>query len=186
MDFLILLGHKTSAFINNPETLLFIINNRFLMILLVIILLKAKYATYSSIWLSSLINIPGTILHESMHFLVGLILNACPTSYDLLPRRDADGNYIMGSVGFRNVTFYNAIPSALAPLLLLPIGWYFNRWYFQNIEITLINYIGYILLQTVIIENAVPSSTDFKVAASYPIGMALYAALAVLAVLYIL
>lgn len=174
MDIAVLVFSKIINVFENPQILKLVVNNRFLLILLVIILLKAKYATYSSIWLSALINIPGTILHETMHYIIGLALNACPTSYDLFPRRAENGSYIMGSVSFRNIAFYNALPAALAPLLLLPVGFYFNRWYFQNIDITLINYLGYIFLQTIIIENAIPSSTDFKVGFSYPLGILLY------------
>ena len=185
MDFARLFFHKIALFLNSPETLSLAVNNRFLLIFLVIVLLKMKYATYSSIWLSALINIPGTILHESMHFIVGLALNAYPTTFDLIPHKDGFGNYVMGSVGFRNVTFYNALPAALAPLFLLPIGFYFNRWYFNNIDITLGNYLLYILLQTVIIENAVPSATDFKVGFSYPAGILLYSAVFVSAVIFI-
>ena len=115
MDFARLFFHKIGLFLNSPDTLEMVVNNRFLMILLVIVLLKMKYATYSSMWVSAIVNIPGTILHESMHFLVGLLLNAYPTTFDLIPRKDGFGNYVMGSVGFRNVTFYNALPAALAP-----------------------------------------------------------------------
>ena len=184
MDFVYLLISKINNFISDPQTLEWIVNNRFLMLLLAIVLLKLKYATYSSLWLSAIINIPGTVLHETMHFLVGLVLNARPTSYDLIPRRDGNGNYVMGSVGFRNITSYNAIPAALAPLFLLPIGYYLNIWYFNNVGINLLNYIFYILLQTIIIENAVPSSTDFKVAFSYPLGLLIYTFLAVCGIIY--
>ena len=112
-------------------------------------------------------------------------MNAHPTSYDLVPRKDQYGNYVMGSVGFRNVTSYNAIPAALAPLFLLPIGYYINLWYFENINITLWNYLAYLLLQTIIIENAVPSSTDFKVAFSYPLGLIIYGFVAIAAIIYL-
>ena len=186
MDFIKLLTYKTQMIIGNTEMLEFIVNNRFLLIFLVIVLLKLKYATYSSLWMSSLINIPGTVLHEGMHFLIGLFFNAYPTKFDLWPKKDGFGNYVMGSVGFRNITFYNALPAAMAPLLLLPIGYYFNRWYFNNVDVTLLNYLGYILLQTVIIENAVPSTTDFKVGFSYPLGLLLYGCILTFAVIYIL
>ena len=83
--------------------------------------MHVKYTTYSSMWLSSLVNVPGTILHEFMHYFVGMILNARPCNFTIFPRRGEDGNYVMGSVGFRNVTFYNAVPAAMAPLLLLPV-----------------------------------------------------------------
>ncbi len=183
MDFLALVFQKLQTFFSDPETLKLYVGNRFIMILLVIVLLKIKYATYSNLYLSALINIPGTLLHELSHFFIGLITNAYPTRFDLLPKKHGD-YYIMGSVGFRNITFYNAIPSALAPLLLLFIGYYFNRWFFTNIPLSYMNYTFYVLLQTIIIENAVPSSTDFKVAFSYPLGLALYGAIAVLAIIY--
>jgi hypothetical protein len=155
------------------------------MILLVIVLLKFKYATYSSMWLSALINIPGTLLHESMHFFVGALMNAQPTSFDLVPHRGENGGYVMGSVGFTHIRTYNALPSAMAPLLLLPLGYYLNRWYFQNISVTLWNYLGYVLLQTVVIENAVPSGTDFKVALKHPLGVLIYGCILMAVIIYV-
>lgn len=58
-------------------------NNRFLLILLVIVLIRIKYTTYSSMWASALVNIPGTILHEMMHYIVGLVLNARPCNFTI-------------------------------------------------------------------------------------------------------
>lgn len=184
MDFLTLALEKLTRFLQDPQTLNIFVSNRFLMILLVIVLLKAKYTTYSNIYMSAIVNIPGTFLHETAHFLVGLILNAYPTRFDLFPKKVGD-SYVMGSVGFRNIQFYNAVPAALAPLLLLIAGYYFNMWFFENIKINYINYIGYVFLQTVIIENAVPSSTDFKVAFSYPLSVLLYGSVFVFALIYV-
>ena len=154
-------------------------DNRFFLILLVIVLLHLKNATYRSMFMCALINIPGTFLHELMHFVVGLFLNARPCNFTLIPRRGEHGGYVMGSVGFTNITFYNAVPSSLAPLLLLPIGFYVNRYLLPEIEPTFTNYILYVLLQTIIIENAMPSSADFRVAKMYFSGVILYALLAV-------
>ena len=184
MNFILLSINKLTNFLSAPETLELFVNNRFIMILLVIVLLKMKYTTYSNVYLSALVNIPGTFLHEMSHYLVGLFLNTYPTSFDLFPKK-RDGGYVMGSVGFRNVQFYNAIPSAMAPLLLLIAGYYFNRWFFSNVKITYLSYISYVLLQTVIIENAVPSTQDFKVAFSYPLGVLLYGTIFVFAVIYV-
>lgn len=78
--------------------------------------------------MSALVNIPGTFLHELMHYLVGSLLNARPVNFTIFPQRNLDGDYVMGSVGFSNITFYNAVPSAMAPLLLLPIAFYINRY----------------------------------------------------------
>lgn len=184
MDFLAVLVDKISIFLSNPDTLQTFVNNRFLMIFLVIVLLKLKYKTYSNVYMSAIVNIPGTFLHEMSHFLVGFIFNAYPTRFDLFPKKEGDV-YVMGSVGFRNITFYNAIPAALAPLLLLIIGYYFNTWFFVHVKVTYLSYVFYVLLQTIIIENAIPSSQDFKVAFSYPLGVLFYGALIVFVIIYL-
>jgi len=161
-------------FFQRPEVVHLFIDNRFFLILLVIVLLHLKYASYRSMFLCFVVNFLGTFLHELMHFTVGLFLNARPCNFILLPKKNSGGSYTMGSVGFRNLTFYNAFPSAMAPFLLLIIGFYFNRYLLPLIPATFLNYVGYVLLQTVIIENAIPSQTDFKVAGSYFHGVILY------------
>ena len=153
-------------------------DNRFYLILLVVVLVHLKSATYRSMFLCALINLPGTILHELMHFFVGLVLNAKPCNFTILPRK-SDNGYVMGSVGFTNITFYNAVPSSMAPLLLLPLGFYLNRYFLPNMLPTLTNYILYVLLQTIIIENALPSSADFKVAGKHFLGIVMYVAIAI-------
>ena len=171
--------YKVSAFVNSPEFLRSFFDNRFYLILLVIILMRFKYATYSSMWMSALVNIPGTFLHELMHYLVGSLLNARPVNFTIFPQRNLDGDYVMGSVGFSNITFDNAVPSAMAPLLLLPIAFYINRYALPLMAPTFFNYILYVLLQTIIIENAIPSGADFKVAGMFLRGLLLYAVLAI-------
>ena len=185
MDFIVLLFSEINTFLSQINALEAFVNNRFIMILLVIVLLKLKYKTYSNIYLSALVNIPGTFLHEASHFIVGLFLNAYPTAFSLFPKKQGD-HYVYGSVCFRNPKFYNALPAALAPLMLLIVGYYFNKWFFLNIQITYLSYISYIFLQTIIIENAMPSSQDFKVAFSYPLGLLLYCVLAVFAIIYLI
>ena len=174
MDILLQIYAKVAAFIQSEEFIQSVFNNRFYLILLVVFLTRLKNATYTSMWMSALVNIPGTFLHELMHFCVGGILNAQPCNFALLPKRSPEGDYVMGSVGFRNITFYNAVPAALAPLLLLPIGFYVNRYFLPMMEPTLFNYILYVLLQTIIVENAIPSRVDFDVAGKYFSGVMLY------------
>lgn len=166
--------YKLLSLLNSPVFLRGFFDNRFYLILLVIVLLRIKYTTYRSMWLSAVVNIPGTVLHEFMHFFVGMVLNARPCNFTIFPRRGEDGNYVMGSVGFRNVTFYNAVPASMAPLLLLPIGFYLNRYFLPAMRPTFVNYVLYVLLQTIIIENAMPSGADFRVARMYVSGILLY------------
>jgi len=185
MNYVIEAFSNLERFLAKPETLHIFVNNRFLVILLVIVLIKAKYKTYSSLCLSALVNIPGTFLHEMSHFIVGLLFNARPTRFNLWPKK-RDSGYVLGSVSLTNPQFYNALPASLAPLLLLIIGYYFNKWYFANVKIGYLNYIGYIFLQTVIIENAIPSAQDFRIAFSRPLGVVLYFVLILAGLLYFL
>ena len=83
MDFLNLMYRRWIYFSTDPEVLATFFNNRFLLILLVIVLIRIKYTTYSSMWASALVNIPGTILHEMMHYIVGLVLNARPCNFTI-------------------------------------------------------------------------------------------------------
>ena len=178
MDIALQIYYKVMRIINSPEFLQAFFDNRFYLILLVVFLTRLKYATYDSMWMSALVNVPGTLLHETMHFLVGGFLNARPCNFTILPRRNLAGDYVMGSVGFQNITFYNAVPAALAPLLLLPIGFYLNRYFLPLMQPTLLNYVLYVLLQTIIVENAIPSRTDFNVAGKFFSGVVLYIVLA--------
>lgn len=136
-------------------------------------------------WVCALINIPGTFLHELMHLMVGAFMNARPCNFSVFPKRSIDGGYVMGSVSFSNITFYNAVPSAMAPLLLLPIGFYLNRYWLPNLDVTIGNYVFYIFLQTVIVENSIPSGADFRVAGKYFSGVLIYLILLVLFLFYV-
>lgn len=160
-------------FLNSEEFLNIVLHNRFYLILLVISLSFVKRHTFQGLFMSSLVNIPGTVLHETAHFLVGFILNAQPASFNLFPKKRDDA-YVMGSVGFRNIKFYNAFPSAMAPLLLLPLAFWFDKYFLIT---TIWRYLAFVLIETLIIENAIPSSTDFKVALSSPLGLFFYGGL---------
>lgn len=185
MDYVKLFIYRIHYFFTSPEVLHAVFNNRFILILMVIFLIRLKYNTYTSMWASALVNIPGTILHETMHFVVGLLLNAKPCNFTVIPRKGTDGSYVMGSVGFRNVTYYNAIPAALAPLLLLVIGYYINKYYLPMIKSpTIFNYMFYVLIQTIIIENSIPSNADLRVAGMFYRGIFLYTGIFFLIVLF--
>ncbi len=166
--------YKVSNYLNSPEVLSLVFDNRFMLILFVILLTKLKNSTYRSMYMSAIINIPGTILHEAMHYVVGGLLNAQPVNFSVWPKKDNMGNYVMGSVGFKNITFYNALPATMAPLLLLIMGFYINRYLLPLIEPSFVSYILYILLQTIIIENAIPSRVDFAVAFRHKLGLLMY------------
>lgn len=69
----------------------------------------------------------GVFVHEVLHFLVGLVTMARPTSFSLIPRSEG-GRLILGSVGFVGLNWLNAWITAAAPLLILPIIFGLATW----------------------------------------------------------
>lgn len=86
--------------------------------------------------------LPGTICHELCHFCVGLVTGAAPGALSIVPRRTKSG-WDLGSVTLMRVRWYNAAPSALAPLALclIPIAvasWRTRHgWRFEPLDLGL-------------------------------------------------
>jgi len=112
--------------------------------------------------------LPGTFVHETLHLIVGLIVNGKPVSVSLWPRKVNHGQWILGAVGFANLRWYNAVFIGLAPLLAVagamllapPLGGWslgledVKRW----------------AIASPILAMCMPSATDLKLALkSWPI-----------------
>ncbi len=65
---------------------------------------------------------PGTVAHELLHYAAGLLTGARPVAISLLPRRQANGSWELGSVSFTRLRWWNSVPVGLAPMALLPAG----------------------------------------------------------------
>ena len=72
--------------------------------------------------------VAGTLCHELAHFFAGLVANARPVGLTVIPRwigrgkrGSGNGHWELGSVTFANLSWYNAAPAALAPLMVLAI-----------------------------------------------------------------
>ena len=88
--------------LNSPETVAAFFNNRFYTILAVVLLMRAKYAAYGSLWLTALVNIPGTILHELLHYMIGVITNAHPCNFTIFPKKISSCVFAGYSIKERN------------------------------------------------------------------------------------
>jgi hypothetical protein len=87
------------------------------------ILLAEQVAARLGMWWYALATMPGTIAHESAHYVVALALNARPDLPRILPQETEHG-WRMGSVTFR-AGLWRALPIALAPFALAPLSlWY--------------------------------------------------------------
>ena len=133
-------------------TLLFLLNGR---------------AHASHIIVVAVTQLPGVILHESAHLLAGILFRAVPRSFSLIPRRNGQGGWTLGSVEFGRITAFNAVPIALAPLCLLPLAYgvfrYWFLWFSTTLSHTLLLYVSLFLL----VYNALPSRQDMRVACNW-------------------
>ena len=113
----------------------------------------------------------GTIVHELLHFVVGFLLNAKPRDISLWPEKTEDG-YRLGYVSFVNLTWYNSVFVAMAPLLgLVGIFFYIDYRFAQheNYEFHTSDLLVWLAMAQVMLSSW-PSSQDFKVAlGSWPI-----------------
>ncbi len=112
----------------------------------------------------ALLGFPGVVLHEFMHFIIGLLLFAKPASFNLIPRRSGE-RWQFGSVSFTGLNIFNSAPVAYAPLLLLGVAWWlFHQWMVP--QVTAHHYLegtltGYVIACAVF--YSLPSVTDIKV-----------------------
>ena len=121
--------------------------------------------------------LPGTLAHECCHLVLGLLLRGEPAGFNLLPRRGRDGRgWEMGSVGFRNLTWYNAFFIGMAPLLLLPAAYALVRWRLTAQPVFDWREALIIYLIANLVYAGLPSWQDCRLAARSPIGWLLLAA----------
>lgn len=114
----------------------------------------------NSLWLYIPFVLPGTLLHELSHLTVGWILRAKPSRFTVIPKLDGQ-ELTLGSVGFNNLKWWNALPIGLAPLLLLPLAFlvitYAARYSLLSLESV---GLGYLAAQCGM--GCMPSATDLR------------------------
>jgi ABC-type cobalamin transport system permease subunit len=118
--------------------------------------------------------LPGTFIHELLHFLIGFITFGRPTSFSIIPYRAGPKYWVMGSVGFLNLRWYNSALIGMAPLLAFvagiviapsKVGWHFSKSDFE-----------YWCFSAPILAMAMPSWTDVKISTRSAIPIALFIA----------
>ena len=151
----------------------YITGNSVLFTSVIILVHSLQRKFYRNIFTAWLFDIFGVFFHEVAHFVIGVIFGAKPFAFSVIPQKTQNG-YMMGHVQFSNIKWYNAIPVALAPFLLILLAFFIDKYYFIVIEKTVLSYVGYIFLLIVTITSAMPSSQDFKVARSSFGGILFY------------
>jgi hypothetical protein len=125
-------------------------------------------------WLCSLLALPGTVCHEACHWLVGKLLHGQPIHFTVIPRREGHG-FVLGSVGFKNLRWYNAFFIGLAPLALLPLAYGLLLWRLGANPVLGWSEAGMVFLLANLVFAALPSWADLRIAAKSPIGWLLLA-----------
>lgn len=134
-----------------------------------IVLLLAFHRARRAFWLFSVLVLPGTFAHEGSHFLLGLVLGGQPASVTLIPHREGQG-WVLGSVTFQNLRWYNVFFIGLAPLLLLPAAYRLALWRLEAGPV--LGWREALALYGIanLIYACVPSWHDLRMAARSPIG----------------
>lgn len=73
-------------------------------------------------FVSILLRLIGTILHEGMHWIFALLLFGRPTGFSVVPVRQPDGSIQLGEVRISNLKWWNGLFIGCAPLLLSAMG----------------------------------------------------------------
>ncbi len=135
-----------------------------LLVLSVLALRRWPYVYAFSIW-------PGTVAHELLHYIAGVLAGAKPVALNVLPRRKLDGGWLLGSVTFARLRWWNSVPVGLAPLALMPAGaWLF--WYSAALPLISIESSGYKLLAVQCLLAGWPSPKDWAHAILGILGIA--------------
>jgi hypothetical protein len=137
--------------------------------------LMGLHALRRVFWVFSLMVLPGTLAHETIHFLSGLLLRGGPVSFNLIPRREGRG-WTMGSVTFDHLRWYNAFFIGMAPLLLLPGAYLLARWRLGGHPAFGWQEALAVYLIANLVYASVPSWQDVRIAARSPVGWILLAA----------
>ena len=145
----------------------------FISVMLVVLFGRLKHLHCRSLWSAALVNFVGVVLHELAHYGVALLLGGRPTRFSVWPKRTADG-YLFGQVVCSRVNGFNALPIGLAPLILLPLAWMIDRQFFLHFPVTPWNYLVYLFVLVIVIENALPSSADWRLVRHYPMALVLW------------
>ena len=127
-----------------------------------------------SLLLLSLLALPGTFCHELCHWVVGKVLNGQPVHFTVIPRREGRG-YVLGSVGFVNLRWYNAFFVGMAPLLLLPAAYLLFLWRLGARPVLGWPEAAMVFLLASLVFGAIPSVQDLRIAGRWPLGWLLLA-----------
>ncbi|WP_127471922.1 hypothetical protein [Thiomicrorhabdus aquaedulcis] len=120
-------------------------------------------------YLYAVVALPGVILHEAAHLVMAYVTFANPVRVSLIPSKNSDGSWTLGSVTCANIRWYNAFPVAVAPLILF-MSPYLSFHLLMDSELDYLHVGAVLILNMIITHAAFPSGQDYKIASSKLLG----------------
>lgn len=163
-----------SLFFNPSAPIKHISHLNILELFLILLFFKIRQCFVNSFIGVFIFYFPGIFLHELMHFIIALILKARPRMMSLYPRKKEDGSIELGRVVVRNAAWWNQFPIGMAPLFLIILASFLQRYYFYFFKFNIASSMLYLYLIVVLIDSAIPSVQDIKNATSSKAGLSLW------------
>lgn len=113
-------------------------------------------------WLRLSLEFLGCAVHEFLHWGCGFLLGAKPIKGTVLPKK-VEGGWILGSVTFSNIRWYNGFLTSLAPLLIFAIFATLVPKDWLSKPITEVNLMMW-LAMGLLLPAGIPSKQDIRVA----------------------
>jgi hypothetical protein len=123
-------------------------------------LVLIRFARHFGMWIFALVALPGTALHELSHYVVALVLGGRPEFPSLVPQR-VEGGWRLGHVRFR-AGHLRAMFAGLAPLLLVPLAWWWAQTWLAHAAMPL--YVLHAWIVAALLQAGFPSRADWKLA----------------------
>lgn len=122
--------------------------------------------------------LPGVMAHEGAHWLMAWVTGARPATFRPWPQRLEKGRWALGSVQVAQLSAFNAVPVALAPLLLLA-GGAWGWWVLVQREVGPMEPVFWwgSYLIALAAADAWPSGADWRMAASSTTGLMFWSVL---------
>lgn len=115
------------------------------------------------------LNLPSTAAHELAHWVLAFLTGCRPGFPSLLPIKEKDGYWTLGSVAFTPRPFFAAWV-ALAPLFLAPAA-YWALFVRQPSEAFTVE-LAWGMAAAFLTRGSLPSRPDWVIALKHPLGVA--------------
>lgn len=142
-------------------------------VIIALIAFKLEQVSKKHYWSRMLIGLLSETPRLVVTFLVALLFNGKPMQPVFFGNRD--GNFVdFPEINLDNIQWYNAMPIAIAPLLILYPIHELIIWMQRALNEGLVSFALGFLVTLFLIRSAAPSMANLEVMMSYPRGLFLY------------